>query len=246
MNKKIIYYSASGKGSFDPALGWMRSNMAELDKIPVDGLAFFIGYDYNTAFDSQPHTWNELNTPSLSGINWGHFTDNYLLLYTSTGGKTAPDWYDDNAWSRGSRERRTLCPGGENRRSEGHTLRSEPYGTNPWTYSSSKYGGRSFAQVQAEVRQRGAQWMTALQNQYPDITVYTCFLSSMPMQEFPDGTGLQSHMYALLPAFENGMLDAPRPSVKIVDGNEMAYYVQDTEMYYTFAQFDQRIHRRPT
>ena len=84
----------------------------------------------------------------------------------------------------------------------------EPYGTNPWTYSSSKFGGRSFAQVQAEVRQRGAQWMTALQNQYPDITVYTCFLSSMPMQEFPDGRGLQSHMYALLPAFENGMLDA--------------------------------------
>ena len=120
---------------------------------------------------------------------------------------------------------------------KGIFLDPEPYGTNPWDYSSSKYGGRSFAQVQAEVRQRGAQWMTALQNQYPDITVYTSFLMSMPMlKRDQDGSGLQNDMYALLPAFENGMLDVIGPNAKIVEGNEMAYYIKDTELAYNRAQ----------
>jgi hypothetical protein len=117
--------------------------------------------------------------------------------------------------------------------SKGIMLDTESYGANPWKYDSASYGGKSFAEVQSMVRKRGAQWMSAVQSEYPNITVYGTFLMSMPMLNTGgDASQLSSMDYALLPAFENGMIDALSTDAKIVDGNEATYYYRDTDWFF--------------
>ncbi|HJN17111.1 MAG TPA: sugar-binding protein, partial [Armatimonadota bacterium] len=49
-------------------------------------------------------------------------------------------------------------------------------------------------------------------------------------------TELARHSYGLYPAFIDGMLDAAGPSITITDGNESAYYYEDTETFFSARQ----------
>lgn len=230
-------YRGNANGE-DLSAQYINDNIAVLDKLPVDGLTFTIGYyKYAYAFDARRvATWNDLNPTLLSSVNWGHFTDNFLLLWASASDYAAPDWYNDNAWNIVAANAGLFARAAKVSGAKGIMFDPEPYApsiSNPWLYSSSKYGGRSYEEVKSEVRKRGAQWMTAVQNEYPDITLYTTFLASLSMTWYQnDASKLPTDTYGLLPAFEDGMLDALGPNARIIDGNEIGYFYSDTETFY--------------
>ena len=81
-------------------------------------------------------------------------------------------------------------------------------------------------------RRRGAQFVTALQTNKPDVTVVLMFSVSMvAAQAAEEGGDRTSLQYALIPAFVNGMLDSAGPGVRIVDGNEGGYYYRTPRDY---------------
>jgi hypothetical protein len=96
---------------------------------------------------------------------------------------------------------------------------------------------KSFDDYWQRVRECGARFIEALQDEFPEVRLLTFFQLSI-FEEIVDIKDpkermerLSNHGYGLLPAFLNGMLDVVRPEVIIVDGNEPAYYYRNPDQY---------------
>jgi hypothetical protein len=112
----------------------------------------------------------------------------------------------------------------------------EPYGDNPWAYAGQNQG-RSFAEVEAQVSKRGAQFMTALQTELANVRLLTFFHQSLfaELLDKPDAQERQQQLaqqhWGLLSAFWNGALQAAGPNARIIDGYELAYYFTKGEQF---------------
>ena len=86
------------------------------------------------------------------------------------------------------------------------------------------YPGLTFAQVEAKVTQRAAQWMEALQSARPDVVVFASSLLSFGAKA--DAT--DEAYFPLLSAFTAGLVSAAGPEVVLVDGLENTYWTNDS------------------
>jgi phage baseplate assembly protein gpV len=229
--KKVIEYRS------DLTAQYIHDHWVELgfDSHPMDGVSFYINWENSHAFDPRRVvSWGEMSPEVLSDMSWGHFTDNYVLVQSTN--DHGMSWFDDGQWATIASNMKMVSRATKLSGAKGIMLDPEYYGSNPWKYDGSLYPGKSFAEVQSMVRQRGAQWMAAVQSECPDITLYSTFLMSMPMLNTGgDVSKLSTMDYALLPAFENGMLDVLSPNATIIDGNEATYYYRDTDWFYAFS-----------
>ena len=171
------------------------------------------------------------------------FTDNFLTLY----GASTMDWFSDADWEAVLDNVRYVASAAKAGRCQGVCWDAEPYGgINPWRLGEQPGSDtRTFADYERQVRERGAQFMGALQQAFPGLTVFALRLLS----DFQDGSPfsqplfnvrdprkqvavLENAWWGLHPAFLNGMLDAAAPDVTIIDGNEDAYYYTAALDYY--------------
>lgn len=235
----------------NPLPEFVRDHIGEMEKRPFDGLIFRTK-EYNHAFDTRP--WSpsvfqpEMNT--LSAINWGKFTDNFLVLYAANSWKM--DWYNDAQWKTIDANMRLFARAVKIGKCVGVVFDNEPYGDDPWVYKD-KFPGKSYDEVAAQVRKRGAQFMTALQSARPDLKVMHFFQLSYfgdtieethnyrketrwDLLNEPDQTvrtqKLSERWLALFYPFFLGMLDAAGPGVTFIDGNEFAYYYDSPDDFY--------------
>ena len=230
--KKLIQY---GWGVPDPV--FVQQNIGQMEKMPFDGIIFQLPDPFNKTFDIKP--WDEAalqpQLDALAGIKWGTFTDNFLCLYAAN--DAGMDWFNDQHWETIMANLRLEAKAAKAGGCVGICFDTEPYGANPWVYPNI-HPERSFAEVQAAVRIRGAQFMSALQDGFPNVRILTFFTLSKLRQimDIPDTAGrmdaLLRRSYNLVPAFVNGMLDAAAPGVKIIDGNEKAYYYTSPLEYF--------------
>jgi hypothetical protein len=113
----------------------------------------------------------------------------------------------------------------------------EPYGTDPWVYPGS-YKDKSFEQVSDQVRRRGRQLITALQEHTPELKVLSFFQMGLfgDVVDEPDPKIRQEKLLkkwmVLLPAFYIGILEGAGPGTILIDGNESAYYYESHNDYY--------------
>jgi len=229
--KKLIEY-----GWDVPYPDFLQEHLQEMEQRPFDGIIFRLR-DYNHAFDPRP--WEEAKLQpqweALKSLEWRTFTDNFLCLYAAN--HWGMDWFNDEQWRTIAANLRLTARSARLGRCVGICFDPEPYGPNPWAYPG-PYRDRPFAEVAAQVRRRGAQFIQALQEELPQLRLLTFFqLSLFPsLVDEPDPRRreerLAQHGYALLPAFLNGMLDAAAPGVRIIDGNEPAYYYTNAEAYF--------------
>ena len=158
--KKLIEY-----GWDVPYPDQVRKEIRNMEKKPFDGIIFRLR-EWNHAFDPRP--WDEAKLKpqfdDLAAIEWKTFTDNFLCLYAANNWKM--DWFNDEQWKGIAANLRLSAKAARIGRCVGIVFDPEPYGDNPWAYAG-KDKGRSFAEVEAQVRQRGAQFMTALQAELP-------------------------------------------------------------------------------
>jgi hypothetical protein len=89
--------------------------------------------------------------------------------------------------------------------------------------------------MEIQVRKRGAQFIEAVQKEFPDMVLLTFYQLSeigiAPSDALRRQEELKKNKHALLPAFLNGMLDAIAPSIRIVDGCEGSYYNENFKDY---------------
>lgn len=229
--KKLIEY-----GWDVPYPDQVRKDIRSMEKKPFDGIIFRLR-EWNHAFDPRP--WDEAKLKpqleDLAAIEWKTFTDNFLCLYAANNWKM--DWFNDEQWKGITANLRTSAKAARIGRCVGIVFDPEPYGDNPWAYAG-KNKDRSFAEMEVQVRRRGAQFMTALQTELPEVRVLTFFHQSLfgELLAMPDlkerQLRLSGQPWGLLSAFWNGALEAAGPGVRIIDGNELAYYYTAREPFY--------------
>jgi len=241
MSKKVIEC-----GQDIPSPAYVQQHLRTMEQRPFDGVVMRLSSEvgagnvfdvvawHATAEGRSERQRQELRT--LSSIDWGErFTDNFISIYA----RSTMDWFSDAEWEKVLEHVRFCARAAKAGHCKGVLWDPEPYGaTNPWVWEQQPgHEGRSFADYEQIVRKRGAQFMRALQEEFPGLHV----LSMRILSDFVDGSPFCAHLlhlrdpeeqrrrlshayFGLHPAFLNGMLDAAAPEVVITDANEDAYY----------------------
>jgi hypothetical protein len=105
----------------------------------------------------------------------------------------------------------------------------EQYNERPFDYGKQQQrASKTFDDYRAKVRQRGQQWMKAVNGPYPDITMLLAYAYSLTGGQPKDRAKAS---YGLAGDFLDGMLDACTPQTKFVDGWEGAYTYKKMEQF---------------
>ena len=230
--KKLIEY-----GWDSPNIGFVKKSISEMEKKPFDGIIFKLNNNtVSWVFGLAPidEKLLEQDLADAEGIEWNKFTDNFIILYCAS----EQDWFNDEHWKLIAEKARIAARVAKKAGCVGICFDPEPYGVSPWQYAISAHAKtRTFSEYEAKVRERGAQFIRALESEFPGLTLLSFFQLTYfnglltPMAPEARLALLQQHQYAFLPAFLNGMLDASTTKVQFVDGNEASYYYAAANQY---------------
>ena len=241
-DKKIITYHASNYYDWAPDLAKNLTSMQQ-NRPYMNGVAFHVGSNYgfpNLAFNNEVWTETSLKFTDLETIKskWTTLTDNFVLVWAHSR-NVNPDFFNDNLWAQIIKNTEILGKAVKTAGCKGIMFDAEFYSAgetySPWWYSKSNtkgsppYTDKTFEIVKAKARQRGKEYVKALQVHMPSITILTTFLYGYcwdycygDIQKQPDSE------YALLPAFADGMLEALNAESLLIDGNETSYYINSS------------------
>ena len=240
--KKLIEF---GLGRPSPA--YAVEHVREMEKNPFDGVLMHVG-SCNQIFETKESDEQAFaaEMAAMGKIEWDKFTDNFVVMYAAS----AMDWFSEEDWGPDGWVLRNVGMCGRAAREggcKGVCFDFEPYGGwNPWGYGAQPNypkqphsEEKNFAEFQQIVRQRGTQFISRLQEEFPGLAIHTFFLNSgLPdVLAEPDPAKREdalkgTQFYGLLPAFLNGMLDAADSGTVIHDGNECSYYYTNPLHYY--------------
>ena len=171
-------------------------------------------------------------------------TDNFLVLF----GASSMDWFSDEDWAKTEGYIRYAARLAKAAHCKGILWDAEPYkpGKNPWQYSDQEKASQySFDEYYEQVKKRGAQFIKALQDEFPGIVIF----SLRELSDFQKGSPFSSPIFPVISKkiaidvmkdawwglhipFYVGIMDAIEPHVTFIDGNEEAYYYTSPLEYY--------------
>ena len=164
-DKKLIEY-----GWDVPTTSFIHDNITKMQKRPFDGVAFKLSGEKeqpSSAFDSHKWSESELQLDSLAQINWGSFTNNFIVLWASN--PVTMDWFDDQRWNIIAANMQLFSKALKISNAKGIFFDPEFYAVRQthslWLYTKAIYPNMSQTDVEVMVRKRGAQFMTALQSE---------------------------------------------------------------------------------
>jgi hypothetical protein len=235
--KKLVEFSWSS-----PTTREYSTQMDLYDSGPFDGITIklsnevgggniFMVDDWNIVTEEAREKEHDLILTIASKIKLG---DNFLVLF----GASQMDWFSIR-WV--ANLAKIGC-------FKGIIWDPEPYkpGKNPWKLSEQPdQGNRSYYDYYLQVRKRGAQFIQAIQDEYPGLTIFSLREFSdyqtaspfsqaiLPLKDLKQSrSDLEQAWWALHLPFTLGILDAIEENVKLIDGNEEAYYYTSAIEYY--------------
>jgi len=224
--KKLIEF-----GWDEPDTAFMKAHQREMEQTPFDGCVFHV----NTSTKGKPaenFTWlcwgkrrfleEEFSAAreDLRSIRWTRFKHNFLRFNVTPGDL---DWFDDHdAAMANARLAARLAREGHCR---GILLDTEQYEKGLFNYRRQSHSGsKSWDEYAAQVRRRGREFMTALQEGFPDLALMVTFGPSLVWTEGKGGeVPIAERDYGLLVPFFDGLLASARGGTKVVDGYELSY-----------------------
>ena len=230
--KKLLEY-----GWDVPRPSFVADHIREMEQRPFDGLLMRVP-EIGQVFVPVRHEIPPAEEAALERIEWGTFTDNFLMMYAAS----QMDWFSDSDWEAVLHNVGQVARAARIGRCVGVCFDCEPYGDNPWHYPSQAHADEySFAQFEARVRERGAQFVDAVEAEMEAPVIHTFFLTTLHgiMNAARAGSAeereeiLRDYSYGLYNAFVNGMLDAMDEDTVLTDGNEPAYYYHDKDAYFS-------------
>lgn len=209
-----------------PRPSFVQQHIRQMETMPFDGLVMQFEKPLH-AFYPAPLAEQgfEAEVAALNAIEWDKFTDNFLIVYASDDWEM--DWFDDKRWQVARQNMTWLSDVIHRAGLKGICFDPETYTGEVFNYG--RWKDRPFEVVEAKVRQRGREFMTALQRDNPELTILSLFGLSIlyPIYGYEDRATrqekLQEARFGLLPAFFNGLFDVAGPQVTLIDGNEGAY-----------------------
>ncbi len=177
------------------------------------------------AFSIEPWTWEEFAT-ALADLKAAQPTtcrENYLMVYSNPGDV---DWFDDDGWRTIAEHWRLLSRLAQEGGLRGLLFDAEPY-TPPHSQflyrAQPQRDDHTFAEYRAMARQRGREVMTAVREEFPEVSIFSYRLFSDMLGLLDSGNldvAIEPHTYGLLPAFVDGWLDVMPPEMRIIEGTE--------------------------
>ncbi len=233
-DKKLVEY-----GWDMPTAEFVRDNIATMEQQPFDGVTIKLqDGDPTLAFDAQKWARADVKLDALSAIRWNRFTDNFIAVWGFS--KQDMDWFSDARWATITANTQLLSEAVQACRCKGITFDPEFYFRgqtfDPWNYRAlpteltTRY---SFVQVEEKVRQRGTQYMQALQRHAPAVRVIVLHAWHTLANDYLNRKNLAASAgsYSLVAAFLGGMLSAANPNSVVIDGQETAYYYENSRNY---------------
>ena len=227
-SKKLIHASSTLQWSF------VKDNISAMEsRHPyLDGVAASMNGNFSKNYlmlrGDKRWTEDDVQLSTVSQINWGKYTDNFVILYF--GDSLDINFFNNNKWStiiyNAGMVSKMLKAG----QFKGVFLDNENYfeGSHGWKYDSSWYPGYTFEQVKVKCRERGKEFMQALLSKVTNPLVVLDFIW---FGDHWNNYDLNSGRQILWLAFKDGMLEAARDGDILVEGNELAYYYQETTMF---------------
>lgn len=192
------------------------------------------------AFDRRPWTQDDVALPTLRRIRWNRLRHNFIALGPGATYESADaSWFDDAAWATIGSNLRLLSRAVKESGARGVFFDSENY-SGLWHYWHREslraappqrvchYPGFTFAQVEAKVRQRGREFLSALRTHSPDVVLFASFLTS---GSGSDPATVETSDFPLLRAFAAGLLDASGSRATLVEGLESTYWTASSDGY---------------
>lgn len=223
-------------------LGWdqpkpaaLRQNRARFEASGFQGVV--VGPSFGTeVFNKTAYPESSVLTDmaDLQAAKSPKLTEHFLRMNSRL--EPGWDWFSDADWAATETNVRNFARLVKAGGFRGVLFDTEPYGQNPWAYSKALFGGKTFAEVSARVRSRGARFMQALQAEVPNVRVLCLYFVASVRDDVEAGE-LERSGNALLLAFADGMLDAINPSAEIIDGNETTYYNTNAQEFNDKARF---------
>lgn len=232
--KKIIEY-----GQDIPSTGFVKEHIAEMEKVPFDGLAIgierkgqavgdplsplrWLGWRVWSPAEFKPDDY-QFAIDDLKATKFKRFTDNFIQVTTWVPTRNEEVDYFDPRWSTIAHNAACIAKVAKEGGCKGIMIDPEQYGDiKHWDYHKPKAeGGHTYEEYVVKVRERGSEFIRAINHEYPDITIFFLHGYEFPIL-YPDG--LNGHpSYSLLSAFLDGICSAASPGTKIIDGYESSY-----------------------
>lgn len=217
-----------------PNVSFLKANISRMEEAPFDGVVFAFDFDIYNAFDTTQYPDSKFQYNDLSQIQWKKFSDNFLLVRGAS--YTGAHWLDDAGWSKIIENLKKVSLAVKMSKAKGIGFDAEYYYKdpmlNPWLYKPSLYNNLSYEKVGKVVRERGKQFMQALETSKPDIKILSFWLLLLPYFQSVKQPIAETGM-ALYPFFVEGMLEGKNNTSEIIDGNENSYGFQNAETYIT-------------
>ncbi len=247
----FVFYNSSAQTSVKPSakslieLGWdaptpdfLYANIKSMQKSPFAGLTVQLNAG-RTIFNktAYPESAYLKDQSALAATKFGKLEDNFISIWSAR--EDGWDWFNDSDWAATETNAQNFAKTAKIGHFKGFFFDPEPYGTNPWSYNTQFYPTRSFASVQAKVRQRGAAFLKALQRQLPAVKIMMLFGVSVVKAQAEERGSLEKADWALLASFIDGMLAVINPKAQLIDGNENSYYYTSALGFSDFRAYQQ-------
>ena len=237
-----------------PDTVYLRDNVREMEKRPLDGVTVRVAdprLPYGSVLNGTGKGdagWLFMQNRRLKlsiidaaitdmqSTKFTRFRSNYLnmVTYLPEGGGRTFDWFDDQWWSTVLHNTRLLAAFARRAGCEGIMLDPEEYGCRFWSppllLQDPLYRGRSYEQLVAQVRKRGREFVTVVNQEFPGVHFLVLHAWEDVLSRVADDFyRLREQNSTLNLAFLDGMLEASDSETIIMDGIESGYYVEEAE-----------------
>ena len=221
-SKKLIEW-----GWDEPSPSFMQANQKKMDRMGFDGVIFHaearkgdsvVNFAWNCWGDRRFEIKEfASDIESLKACEFKHLTSNFLRFNVCPG---TVDWFDDKSFEVVTHNARVAALVAKQGGCKGFMFDIEMYNSGLFTYVKQAHAeGKSFEEYEAKVRQRGREFMAAINDGFEDITVLLTFGYGITGV----GGDRSKAPYGLLKNFLDGMFEAAGDETTIVDAYEGAY-----------------------
>jgi hypothetical protein len=244
-----------------PSTSYLKQNVAEIEKTPLDGICVIAYTNQPKPGDSWRKDGNYLwftthqlkrkdFSQAVADLNETNFKRlNYNFLHFAARGPSNADWFNDDQWHQVTENAKVASWFINQTPMVGMTFDCEYNDGGIWNYARlTAKGGPDFATYSAKVRQRGRAWAKAISEAAPDVIICLShgYWTASPETDWwgsqdsaAKSKALSEQMYALYPAFLDDVLEGLGPRATIVDGCEQTYPYM---VYDTFMNFRKWAH----
>ena len=234
--KKLIEY-----GWDVPNAKLVREAVAEMERIPFDGLVIRVedpdpqglhrdlGWRVFSRERFKPEDY-EQTIRDLKATRFKKLKENFIQVISYPGDV---DWFDPD-WSAAAHNAACLARVAKQSGCKGIMFDPEEYGGYPiWTYRAmpeSFKTAHTYEEYAAKARERGREFIQAINKEFPDITILALFGPSITYLN-AYRKPIQESQYSLLEPFYDGVCEAATSGSRLVDGYEFSYGFRTREKF---------------